>query len=98
MWRNGWPKRVDELDGYRLPLSGSASPYNLLSSTTPLLPTDTLEDKGGLGDFMNILFVRVAFDALVHLEHVGSSARRPSRWCSGKHQQQTQTRYAFPLS
>lgn len=80
MWRNGWPKRVDELDGYRLPLSGSASPYNLLPSTLssqPMPPstTDTLEDKGGLGDFMNILFVQVAFDALVHLEHVGSLAR-----------------------
>ena len=39
----------------------------------PPFTTDTLEDKGGLGDFMNILFVQVAFDALVHLEHVGSS-------------------------
>lgn len=41
----------------------------------PPSTADTLEDKGGLGDFMNILFVQVPFDALVHLEHVGSSAR-----------------------
>lgn len=53
----GWPKGVGELDGYRLPLSGSAS------SSCNLLPPSEPRPRGqdrSSGDFMNILFVEVA--------------------------------------
>lgn len=51
------PKGVGELDGYRLPLSGSAS------SSCNLPPPSEPRPRGqgrSLGDFMNILFVEVA--------------------------------------
>lgn len=51
------PKGVGELDGYRLPLSGSAS------SSCNLPPPSEPRPRGQgrpLGDFMNILFVEVA--------------------------------------